>query len=226
MIGVETSCSWCQQPVRSCVLPAYCGEHCRQAAAQYEKEVTANVRKAQEIRQRWLALIDQVDLVIFDADGTLCTTASGQTFRQGAADWKLLPRRPEVLQELAGKGKIRAIASNQGGVAFGHLHEAEIAAELYRLGEALGIVVVWWCPHHPQGTVAYFVQDCPHRKPRPGMLTGIMEQQHTDPERTLFVGDRPEDRQAAEAAGCRFAWAWEFFGDPEPAKVAGAPGGV
>ena len=27
----------------------------------------------------------------------------------------------------------------------------------------------------------------------------------------LFVGDRETDRQAAEAAGCRFAWAEEFF---------------
>jgi D-glycero-D-manno-heptose 1,7-bisphosphate phosphatase len=224
MIGSDTHCTWCGKMMRSCVLPAYCSSDCRAAEAKRWEELTAVAKKVREARQRWLALIDTVDLVIFDADGTLCTTASGQTFRRGAADWKVLPRRPEVLQELATMGKGRALASNQGGVAFGHLKDEEISAELYRLGAALGIVVVWWCPHHPQGTVPGFTEDCPHRKPKPGMLTGIMEQQGASPERTLFVGDRPEDQQAAQAAGTRFAWAWEFFEDPEP--LAASPRGV
>jgi phosphoglycolate phosphatase-like HAD superfamily hydrolase len=30
---------------------------------------------------------------------------------------------------------------------------------------------------------------------------------------TLYVGDREEDRLAALAAGCDFAWAWDHFGD-------------
>jgi len=32
-----------------------------------------------------------------------------------------------------------------------------------------------------------------------------------EPEDTLFVGDWPEDEQAAQAAGTDFLWAEEFF---------------
>jgi phosphoglycolate phosphatase-like HAD superfamily hydrolase len=32
------------------------------------------------------------------------------------------------------------------------------------------------------------------------------------PEETIFIGDMETDRQAAEAAGVKFIWAWEFFG--------------
>jgi len=38
------------------------------------------------------------------------------------------------------------------------------------------------------------------------------------PSETLMVGDRVEDKAAAEAAGCDFIWAWEFFGRDKPSE--------
>jgi phosphoglycolate phosphatase-like HAD superfamily hydrolase len=36
------------------------------------------------------------------------------------------------------------------------------------------------------------------------------------PEKALMVGDREDDRAAAEKAGCDFIWAWDLFGfEPE-----------
>lgn len=54
------------------------------------------------------------------------------------------------------------------------------------------------------------------RKPEPGMLIVACNAASVSPEETLFVGDRPEDEQAAQNAGTAFMWAWQFFGDPEP----------
>lgn len=49
------------------------------------------------------------------------------------------------------------------------------------------------------------------RKPAPGMLLQAMEDADVISERVLMVGDRDEDKLAAERAGCAFASADEFF---------------
>src|SRR5947209_9812445 len=51
------------------------------------------------------------------------------------------------------------------------------------------------------------------RKPQPGMLIVACGAANVSPEDTLFVGDRPEDKEASENAGTSFQWAWEYFGD-------------
>jgi len=48
------------------------------------------------------------------------------------------------------------------------------------------------------------------RKPSPGMLLIAMDLAGASPENSLFIGDRPEDEQAAVAAGITFQWAHEF----------------
>src|SRR5260221_2433900 len=68
-------------------------------------------------------LASHVKLVIFDVDGTIVTTKSGETFRKTADDWQWLPGRLEKLQELDRQGVKLAIATNQGGVAFEYRSE-------------------------------------------------------------------------------------------------------
>ena len=51
------------------------------------------------------------------------------------------------------------------------------------------------------------------RKPEPGMLRQAMQDAGVDPSQALYVGDSEDDRSAAKAAGCAFAWAHTFF-DP------------
>lgn len=50
-----------------------------------------------------------------------------------------------------------------------------------------------------------------NRKPAPGMLLGAMRSYGVSPEQTTMVGDSPEDREAATAAGVRFIHRDEFF---------------
>lgn len=50
------------------------------------------------------------------------------------------------------------------------------------------------------------------RKPNPGMLLQAMKDFRVKPHETLMIGDRPEDKGAAIAAGVAFIWAHEFFG--------------
>lgn len=150
-------------------------------------------------------------LYIFDVDGTLVTTRSGATFRKSADDWQWLPGRLEKLRELERQGAILAIASNQGGVAFGYLDLKEIRDEMNKLAEEAHIFYVALCFSHPKATLEAYREDSPHRKPGPGMLLEIIEALGEQIEQVVMVGDRPEDEQAAGAAGVGFVWAEDFF---------------
>lgn len=150
-------------------------------------------------------------LIVFDVDGTLTETKSGATFRKEASDWKWLPGRLERIRELDHQGVKLAVATNQGGVAFGYLDPQDIRAELERMAEQAHIPYVAMCFSHPKATIEAFREDSPRRKPGPGMLLEIIVSSGEAKEATLMVGDRDEDEQAALAAGVDFAWADTFF---------------
>jgi D-glycero-D-manno-heptose 1,7-bisphosphate phosphatase len=153
----------------------------------------------------------EYQLVIFDADGTLVRPKSGKDFREHADDWELLPGRLCACQGLQANGVKLAIASNQGGVAFGYLAESAIRQALHDLGADIGAHMVRFCPFHPDGTLPQYRCDSADRKPSPGMLQAVMNQLKIPSEHTLFVGDRSEDEGAAKAAGVAFQWADTFF---------------
>ena len=152
-------------------------------------------------------------LLIFDADGTLrWTVIPGQPSPIAPGEWRLMPGVAERLRGLdwGPRGHKLGIASNQDGVALGHL-TASMARRLLRetVEEALGFVpedaAIEMCTCTPD-------RHCPRHKPEPGMLCSILARFGLSPDQALFVGDLPIDREAAHRAGVPFAWAREFFG--------------
>jgi D-glycero-D-manno-heptose 1,7-bisphosphate phosphatase len=114
-------------------------------------------------------------------------------------------------QQLIADGNTLAIASNQGGVAFGIFpaDEAETlvsAAALY-----IGASGYRVCFYHPKGKVKPYNADSHNRKPHPGMIESLMHEFGYLPQDTIMVGDWETDKQAAQAAGCAFEWAHIFF---------------
>lgn len=152
-------------------------------------------------------------LVILDIDGTLVETKSGATFRKSADDWQFLPGRIEKLTALKEQGVRLACCTNQGGVAFGYMRQEDILNELMRTCLYCGIPQggLYICYTHPNAKIERYRADDIRRKPGPGMLLEAMSDFGAKPEETLYVGDRPEDEEAAWACGCRFMWAEEFF---------------
>lgn len=80
---------------------------------------------------------------------------------------------------------------------------------------------VRFCLAHPQSPRPIYREGHERRKPSPAMLNEAIgdfaerhraELLHKD---VLFIGDRPEDREAARDAGVGFMWAKDFFGDPD-----------
>lgn len=154
-------------------------------------------------------------LIIFDVDGTLTKTKSGETFRKTADDWEFLPGRLERCKELTEQGVALGLASNQGGVCFAwsKFTEEEIGKEIIRTGIAIGATWSCLCCSSPneKALPKYFNPNDPRRKPNPGMLKEILEASGIAKEDALFVGDREEDREAARRAGIDFQWAEDFF---------------
>jgi D-glycero-D-manno-heptose 1,7-bisphosphate phosphatase len=157
-------------------------------------------------------------LLICDADGTLrrCNVA-GQPCPNQQSESVTIPQAKRWLSQINWTVHEFGIASNQGGVSMGYISEmcaygmlADLAAEL--VGEF--------------NVALYLIQMCSvidkanwFRKPNIGMLQRIMSDCETPPSQTLMVGDRPDDRIAAETALCDFIWAWDLFGFERPAEV-------
>ena len=159
--------------------------------------------------------MERFALIIFDVDGTLTTTKSGARVRKKAADWQWLPGRLAKLHALKQKGVQIAIATNQAGVAFGYLSQPALHKELERmLREAhLPPDTLYVCYTHPKATLSEFLEtgEKACRKPHPAMLLAAMQHFGVPADKTLYVGDRPVDKETASNAGVAYMPANEFF---------------
>lgn len=176
--------------------------------------------------------IKDYQLYLFDLDDTLTRSISGEKFPQSVDDREFIEGRWERLLDLHEAGKKTAIVTNQGGAAWKIFSEVDMYKLLTRLCKSANIDKYFVC-FHDTGEKARnsdrTIKDLTlpdrylewnRRKPGPGMLIQAMHEfylpnlNHEDyRHEVIMVGDRPEDKAAAEAAGCDFAWAWDFFGD-------------
>lgn len=168
-----------------------------------------------------------IKLIIFDLDGTLAPFDSDQLFTD-AAQWIAENQHIPWL-----------IATNQGGIGLRYWMERDgfgdpskyptlpdFEARVKKLfGEKLPTILVCLCYQSkksgqwgpiPRDADIYQKWNQHWRKPAPGMVLETIKVAGCSADEVLVVGDGEEDRQAATNAGCKFQWAWEFFGRPAP----------
>ncbi|HJT77608.1 MAG TPA: HAD family hydrolase [Gemmataceae bacterium] len=142
--------------------------------------------------------------VFLDKDGTLVEDVP---YNVDPAQVRLMPGAGAGLRRLHAAGFRLVVISNQSGVARGLFPEAALAGVEQRLRELLreeGVPLdgFYWCPHHPEGTVAAYAVECDCRKPAPGLILRAAREQGIDLARSWFVGDILHDIEAGRAAGC------------------------
>jgi D-glycero-D-manno-heptose 1,7-bisphosphate phosphatase len=91
------------------------------------------------------------------------------------------------------------IVTNQAGIAKGKFLEAVVIALHLWMTEQFksrGIKIsgIYYCPHHPGGSVKRYAVSCDCRKPEPGLIIRAAAEHNLDLEASLMVGDKESDR--------------------------------
>lgn len=144
-------------------------------------------------------------IVIFDLGDTLLKTALGEIAIDPAGNVELLPG---VADKLAGlSAGLVFVVSNQSGVANGTLSAETVHSFIRRINDATGQAIDDYamCFHRRDA-------GCGCRKPKPGLVTQLLERHASAPATAFLVGDSETDRQCATAAKLgAFFWAWDYF---------------
>jgi D-glycero-D-manno-heptose 1,7-bisphosphate phosphatase len=117
-----------------------------------------------------------------------------------------MPNAAKAIRRLNAAGYFVFLFTNQSGIARGFFTEDELRtlhdwmrAELATQGAVVDDIR--YCPHHPGGSVAGYLEDHHWRKPSPGMILDLMQHWPIQSQGSFVIGDRATDIEAAEAAG-------------------------
>lgn len=121
-------------------------------------------------------------------------------------DFVLLPGVAQGLALLRDAGFRLIVVTNQAGIARGyydknamdllHVHMCELLAQ-----QGVSLEAIYFCPHHPLGSVPSLAVECNCRKPSPGMLLQAAQDFDLDLAASVLIGDKLSDVQAGRRAG-------------------------
>ncbi len=174
--------------------------------------------------------------VFLDRDGTLIKE-KGYLRDPGAVE--LETGAAEAVRVLNRAGIPVVVVTNQSGIARGYYTQEDLGRihqTLHRLLAAEGARLdgIFFCPHHPDGTVPAYRTGCACRKPATGMLERAARDLSLRLRGSCLVGDKRTDMQCAEAAGLVGILVTTGFGkqewletlrdpaSPQPSLVAGS----
>jgi D-glycero-D-manno-heptose 1,7-bisphosphate phosphatase len=155
-----------------------------------------------------------MQLLLLDLDGTVREPLDGHKFIQRPRDQQIISKADQAVAYYTAMGWKIVGVTNQAGVAIGKKSlQSCIKEQEYTLVLLLDMQEIYFCPDF-EGKKCFCVtrnevhnysnqqESGTFHKPQPGMLN-LAIQIH-QPDKALMIGDRPEDKAAALAAGIQF----------------------
>jgi D-glycero-D-manno-heptose 1,7-bisphosphate phosphatase len=143
--------------------------------------------------------------VFFDRDGVL-NHDSGYTFETHRLKW--IDGAREAVKAVNDAGYFAFVVTNQSGIARGLYEESHVqslhrwmADEMAAIGAHIDAFE--YCPDHPDGTIEQYRRVSHRRKPAPGMIMDLLDRFHVHADRSILIGDKASDLEAAHAAGLK-----------------------
>ena len=153
-----------------------------------------------------------VRAVFLDRDGVInrALVRDGVPYPpQGITELEILPGVTDGLKRLRGAGFRLVVVTNQPDVARGTQTKAEVEAIHRVLQSQLPLAMDDFrvCYHDN-------ADNCPCRKPRPGMLLAAAADYGLDLATSFMVGDRWRDIEAGQRAGCKTIFIDYHYAEP------------
>lgn len=139
--------------------------------------------------------------IFLDRDGVINKKPPERDYIKHWGEFEFLPGAPEAIRALAEQGHEIIIITNQAGIGRGRMTAGAVEEIHQNMLKELEkkearIKAVYVCPHTPE-------ENCPCRKPKPGMLLQAAREHHIDLSQSFFLGDDEKDILAGRAAGCK-----------------------
>lgn len=138
--------------------------------------------------------------VFLDRDGVL-TEERG--YITSVENLHLFSYTVECINQIHKKGYYAIVITNQSGIARGMFTESTLQDMNEYLKRKTGIDAVYYCPHHPNGSVEQYRRACQCRKPGTGLLEQACRDFNIDMEHSYMAGDRASDILAGQSAGIK-----------------------
>ncbi|HDF2329632.1 TPA: D-glycero-beta-D-manno-heptose 1,7-bisphosphate 7-phosphatase [Morganella morganii] len=143
-----------------------------------------------------------IPAVFLDRDGTI-NVDTGYVHK--VDDFQFIENAIEAMQAIKQMGYALIIVTNQSGIAHGMFTEDQFMhltewMDWSLADRGVDLDGIYYCPHHPEGTVEEFRQVCNCRKPAPGMLLDAQKYLKIDMGNSYMVGDKLDDMLAGRAA--------------------------
>lgn len=132
-----------------------------------------------------------------------------------------IPGSIEAMLDINKAGYEIILITNQAGIAKGHysIRDYLSLTEHYTehlLARGVSILEVYFCPHHPAGTLSEYSTECVCRKPNPGMILRAVDEFNVDLSESFVIGDKYTDLQSGLRAGLhRFGYVGSELDIPE-----------
>jgi D-glycero-D-manno-heptose 1,7-bisphosphate phosphatase len=133
--------------------------------------------------------------IFFDRDGTLLVEMGYLNHPSMVRPYSFAP---EALKTVRREGFLLIVVTNQSGVARGYITESDLGAihaRMQNLFDRTGVELdaIYYCPHHPRGTVEAYRRACSCRKPAPGLGWAAAERFGIDLAGSYMIGDKETD---------------------------------